>query len=164
MCPCHLHWDTDKTHIFQCLVHRIEEGVYLEPAAFIFFKLNETFCNQQKTICFLKRPCLWKDGVQGHRWRRFHCCQKQADLWTKNLILILTPAILAHSYRRYGEGGEREGQASNASLYTTTKNSFSGGDHEKTSLRPITTERVFLCSLFHFTSKSHVVKKPNYFM
>lgn len=161
MCPCHLHWDTDKTRIFQCLVHRIEEGVCLEPAAFIFFKLNETFCNQQKPICFLKRPCLWKDGVQGHRWRRFHC----PDLWTKNLILTLTPAILAHSYRRHGEGGGgKDRLLMQACTQQQQRNSFSGGDHENTSLRPITAERVFLCSLFHFTSKSLVVKKINYFM
>lgn len=74
MCPCHQHWNTDTSHIPLWLVQRIEGGVHLEPAAFIFSRLNEAHCNQQKTIHFPKRPCLWKDGVQGHRWRKFSCC------------------------------------------------------------------------------------------
>lgn len=35
-------------------------------------------------------------------------------------------------------------------------NNFSGDDHEKTSLTPIDTEKVCLCSPFPFTSKKQM--------
>lgn len=36
------------------------------------------------------------------------------------------------------------------------QNNLSGDDHEKTSLTPITTEKVCLCSPFSFTSKKQM--------
>jgi len=47
------------SHSTEWILKRIKKGMHSDPAAFIFFRLKEAHCNQQKTLHFRNRSCLW---------------------------------------------------------------------------------------------------------